>query len=127
MMKIEVFDRIVTGYDDRHAQFEAERMQLILEGLGSLEQFETGYYVFGEDNFSQDVLSQIAEHGMDILPLTYIDGALHQQRDYLSNEEVMALTGIEFEIVDEHEHDHSHDHAHHHHDDLGGCSCGHHH
>lgn len=120
-MKIQVFDRIVTAYDDHQAQFNAERMQLILDGLGSLDQFDAQYYVFGEDDFPQYVLAEIAENGMDVLPLTYVDDVLYQKNEYLSNASVMQLTGIFFEIVDEEEH-----HAHHDHHE-GGCSCGHHH
>lgn len=118
-MKITVYDRLVSLNDDRDVQFNAERMAFILEGLGSLEQFETEYLVFGEHTFSQDILTQIADSGLGILPLTYIDGELIKQGDYLTDEEVMQYTGITFEISEEDEE--------HHHEHSGGCSCGHHH
>lgn len=117
-MKITVYDRLVSLNDDRNVQFNAERMMFILEGLGSLNQFETEYLVFGEHTFSQDILGQIAEKGLSILPLTYIDDKLVKQGNYLTDEEVMQYTGITFEISeDDDEHD----------EHTGGCSCGHHH
>lgn len=122
-MKIEVFDRLVNSNDDRHIRFEAERMQLILEGLGSLEQFDTAYAVFGEHTFPQSILAIIAQDGLSALPLTYIDDALYKKGVYLTDDEVMTLTGIHFEITDELVDDAQE----HHHDHAGGCSCGHHH
>lgn len=117
-MKITVYDRLVSLNDDRNIQFNAERMAFILEGLNSLEQFETEYLVFGEHTFSQDILMQIAEKGLGILPLTYIDGQLVKQEEYLTDEEVMQYTGITFEISEDEKNHHEH---------TGGCCCEHHH
>lgn len=115
-MKITVYDRLVNLNDDRNVRFNAERMAFILEGLNSLEGFETEYLVFGDDTFSQSILTQIAEKGLGILPMTYIDEQLVKKQDYLTDEEVMQYTGIAFEIsLDDDHHEHS-----------GGCCCEHH-
>ncbi|MBS4750523.1 arsenic metallochaperone ArsD family protein [Granulicatella sp. zg-ZJ] len=115
-MKIEVFDKLVNETDDFDTRQEVQRVELILEGLGSLDSFETAYVVYGKDVFPEKVETLINEQTNNILPLTYIDDVLVKQSAHLTNEEFITHSGIEFSIEEEHEHDCN-----------GGCCCGHHH
>ena len=144
MIKLELFDAPFTGQEDAAMRQEIMRVDLIMNGLGSLDFIETHYYSSDEDAavFAANAVVQqlLAERGAEALPILLVDGAALTVGRYPTNEEFSAYTGVRFTIEKEpvsecgcgHHHHHGAHEAcgcghHHHHDAHEACGCDHHH
>ena len=131
MIKLELFDAPFTGQEDAAARQEIMRVDLIMNGLGSLDFIETHYYSSDEDAavFDANAVVQqlLAERGAEALPILLVDGVALTIGRYPTNEEFSAYTGVRFTIEKEPVSECGCGHHHHHHDAHESCGCGHHH
>lgn len=120
-MKIEVLSLPNELLEQRRLQHDAELMQLILDGIGSLEGFTTDYKVI-DGSKMPSWASDWLDDSFTQLPLTAVNGKVVKKQAFLTNEEVTHFTGVSFSLMNEAEYN---DHEQHNHG--SNCSCGHHH
>lgn len=113
-MKIEFYDRLL---EDVQLKEKSERVRFILDCLHGVNEIETVYAVYGEQDLPSTVTDLLAEKGLEILPVTLKDGVIVKMGDYPSNEELMEVSQLHFVIEDEENYRE--------HECCGACHCGH--